>query len=433
MGRHETPPLDPWLRNFLAVWPGLFAVSAGLTAVLPTLPFFLEETFGIQDPEQARLWAGLVFAAGPLTSALVGPVWGVVGDRYGRKPMVLRSMLAIAVVNGLMPFAPGVGWLVALRAVQGLLAGYVAPAIALVTAEAPAQRQGLVIARLQLAMALGMLLGPAIGAEASAWFGRAQVFHVTAILCLLATVPVVAFAREDRKLPRGASGLAGVGAALRDDLGALLGNRVFLGLLAWIFVMRIGQNMIEPMLALWIRELGPLPWLRVGSETDRHVLDRTTALAFMAVAVAQFLCTPMWGRLADRYGPLRVLAVDALGLGVCYVATVFVPGIEVFLLVRFASALFMSGSMTLAYAAGSKRMSAERRSLAFSAVQSCIQFGLSFGPIFAASVAGVLPLRTLFGVAGACLLVAGVGMLWLRRLGSVEPRPDAPRPVEETP
>src|SRR5262245_60846467 len=101
----ETPALDSWKRTFLAVWPGLFAVSAGVSAVLPGLPLYIEEAFGVRDPEAVRCWTGLVFGAGPFFAAVMGPFWGSLADRFGRRAMVLRSMLAIAVVNALMPFA----------------------------------------------------------------------------------------------------------------------------------------------------------------------------------------------------------------------------------------------------------------------------------------------------------------------------------------
>ena len=75
----------------------------GMMAFLPTLPFYLEERFGIDDPAALRAWTGAIFGAAPLSAAIAGPMWGALGDRYGRKPMALRALLGISLVTGLMP------------------------------------------------------------------------------------------------------------------------------------------------------------------------------------------------------------------------------------------------------------------------------------------------------------------------------------------
>src|SRR5262249_32894515 len=129
----------------------------------------------------------------------MGPFWGSLGDSRGRRPMVLRSVLAIAAVNALMPFATSPLGLAVLRGIMGVFAGYVAPGIALVVATAPAERQGDLISRIQVALAAGTLLGPLLGAEATRLWGRAAVFWLCAALSAAAVVPVLLFAREERR------------------------------------------------------------------------------------------------------------------------------------------------------------------------------------------------------------------------------------------
>jgi MFS family permease len=187
-----------------------------------------------------------------------------------------------------------------------------------------------------------------------------------------------------------------------------------------VLVLRLGQNMLEPLLALFVRELGPPSWLAAWSATPALALDRTVAFAFAVLAIAQWVCTPWWGRMADRYGPLRCLAFLALALCGLQAAMVLVVSTDQFLLLRSAIACMMAGSMTLAYAAASKRVADAHRTLSFAMVQSCIQFGLSLGPMLGAAVAtsGGVPSpdfrRAFLGAAGLCGL-AGVGMLLLRR------------------
>lgn len=407
--------LENWRRNYLAVWPSLFVVSLGLMAVIPTLPLYVEQQFGIQDPHEVRVWAGVAFAAGPLASAFAGPFWGALGDRVGRKVMVVRSLLAIAVATALAPLARDPLLLTALRFVQGMFAGYVAPAMALVSASTPRERQGRTLAGLQVALALGLLVGPVVGAEVAAVLGRGAVFWVTSALALVAVVPVVVFAREDRSQLTGREEGRTWAATFRRDFGELFGQRLLLALLGCVLLLRLGLHMVEPFLALWTRELGPLPFLAARSEDLEHALDRTTAAAFTILALAQFLVTPIWGRFADRYGPLRCLAVAAFALGVLLLATSFVTTIEGFLALRVPAALFMASTMTLAYAAVGRRVPERRRALAFAVVQSCIQLGLACGPMFGALVATGDSVRPLFRVGAAAAVLAGLGMLLVRR------------------
>ncbi len=406
------------VSNFHAVWPSLFATAMGLMAFLPVLALYVKERFGIDDPQELAWWAGSIYGAAPLLAAIFGPLWGALGDRVGKKPMAIRANLAIAVATALMPLA-GTPWLLLLmRGVQGAFAGYVAPAMALVSHDVPRERHGAVIGWLQVAMAMGSLIGPALGAEVAHWWGRAALFYVTSALAVVAALQLHVFAHEERSPP--AADAPSFGREFARSFAAICRNRVFVGVLALVFVFRIGQNMLEPFIVLLVRELGPVAWLAPVEASRELQLDRTTALAFAVLALMQLLCTPLWGRQADRFGPLRCFAVLALLLAAVLAAIGWVASIDQFLVLRTAAASLMAGSMTLAYAAISKRVAAARRTLAFAMLQSCIQFGLAAGPMLGALVAddgrgGTDFRRVPLAAAGLCA-VAGFGMLWLRRL-----------------
>jgi DHA1 family multidrug resistance protein-like MFS transporter len=409
-----TPLFMPWRRNLLAVWPSLFAVSLGLQAMIPGLPLYIEERFALHDPAAVRLWSGIVYGAGPLAAAVVGPFWGALGDRYGRRMMAIRSVLAIAVVMAFMPLCTSPLMLAILRTIQGVFAGYVAPAMSLVMAGVPHERQGKVLARLQTALALGLLLGPALGFEIAHQWSRAAVFWVTSALSGVALLPLALLAREDPTTLTGKGGAEPLLLTLSRDIWGVARNVRFLSLLLLLFVMRLSLNMVEPFLALWVRELGPLPWIRAHTDGLEHAVDRTTSVCFTVLAVAQLVMAPVWGRLADRVGPLRCLAWNALALAVVHFLCARLLGIEQFLGLRVLGSLFLAGNLTLAYASAGKRVPAGQRSLAFALVQTFIQFGLSLGPLWGGILSGPLGLRHLFDVAAALLLGTALLMFWFR-------------------
>lgn len=399
----------------------------GLMAFLPTLALYLRERFGIADDAELVAQTSRIYGAAPLAAAFAGPIWGALGDRAGKKPMAIRANVAIAVTTALMPLMPTPGWLLVMRLLQGALAGYVAPAMALVSQHMPARLQGRVIAKLQVAMATGMFLGPYLGAEVSHLFGRSSLFWVTSALSLLGALQLHIFAHEERPPATGVHGSFAV--ELWRASVSLVSQRVFGWLLALLLLLRLGQNMLEPNMAVFVGMLGPLPLLADWSETRALAVDRTVAVAMGVLAIGQWLCTPAWGRGADRYGPLRCLAVLSLGLAVLFFAMTAVVTTAQFLALRCAFACLMAGSMTLGYAAASKRVVDRHRTLAFAMVQSCIQLGLAVGPNIGAWVAGGpdgVRFPRLFACAAVLCGAAGVGMLVLRSTAAAAPAPAPP-------
>ncbi len=400
-----------WKRNYFAVWPSMLFVSMGLMAILPSLPLYIEERFGVSDEDELRMWTGAIWGGAPLAAACMGPFWGVLGDRLGRKPMALRALIGIAITTGLMPLASTPSYLLAVRVMQGLVAGYIAPSMALVTAKVPPDRQGRTIGSMQVALASGLLAGPWVGAELIRITGSREVlFYLTSCLALLASLPIILFAREDRGLIRKHRRESG---SMRSEIRGLLSGRLLWALLLCIFMLRFGQQMVEAYIALWVRELGPILFLAPGDSAV--ALERSIALPFTILAVAQICFTTTWGRLADKYGPLRCLSVLSLGLAVVLGCTGVWTSIEGYMLLRCAAAVFMAGSMTLAYSAIGKRVENDQRSLAYSLAQSCIQFGLSLGPLFGGFMSQWTGIAGLFFIASFCLLLVGCTMLILRK------------------
>jgi MFS family permease len=75
-------------------------------------------SFGLKAAEVA-LWTGLTLMAPAVTQALTGPFWGWVGDRCGRKAMVVRAQLGVAVTVGLMAITDSPEQFLVFRLVQG--------------------------------------------------------------------------------------------------------------------------------------------------------------------------------------------------------------------------------------------------------------------------------------------------------------------------
>ena len=95
----------------------------GFTLVMPFLPLYIRE-LGVTDVAGIAWWTGLTLGATPAVTAISAPLWGRVGDRFGSKVLVLRSLGAFVVVKAAMGLVTAPWQLFALRAPLGVFAGY---------------------------------------------------------------------------------------------------------------------------------------------------------------------------------------------------------------------------------------------------------------------------------------------------------------------
>jgi MFS family permease len=85
--------MKSWPKNLYSLWLAQFIAALGLSMIVPFLPFYLRR-LGVQGERSIKIWSGLIYSAPFMISAFMQPVWGIWGDRKGRKPMVLRAMVA---------------------------------------------------------------------------------------------------------------------------------------------------------------------------------------------------------------------------------------------------------------------------------------------------------------------------------------------------
>ncbi|CAK8739053.1 Multidrug resistance protein MdtG [Sodalis praecaptivus] len=156
------PILINWKRNLFVTWIGCFLTCAAFSLVMPFLPLYVE-LLGVSSPEKLNLWSGAVFSITFLFSAIASPIWGGLADRKGRKVMLLRSALSMAIVMTLMGLAQNVWQFLILRALLGLLGGFVPNANALIATQVPRNKSGWALGTLSTGAVSGALIGPLIG------------------------------------------------------------------------------------------------------------------------------------------------------------------------------------------------------------------------------------------------------------------------------
>ncbi|MDI7277962.1 MAG: MFS transporter [Anaerolineae bacterium] len=292
--------LERWQRNLYTIVLAETVAILGFSISNPFLPFYIQE-LGVTDFAEVAFWVGLINSAAPICMALSSPVWGVLADRFGRKPMLVRAMLGGALILGLLAMARSVQQAAALRIFQGALTGTVAAATTLVATSVPRERCGYALGLLQTAVFAGSSLGPSFGGIVGGTFGYRVAFAASGCLLLLAGVLVTflvheEFSRQPREKQHGNAFLASVRA-----IGA---DRALFSMIALLMMHHLAASVTAPVLPLYVQTLVP----------DTRAASTATGWILGATAAANAVAAVWLGRSADRLGRRRVLLV-CLGVG----------------------------------------------------------------------------------------------------------------------
>src|SRR6202044_371170 len=151
-----------WRRNLAVCLIGSFTTIVAMTLLLPFLPIYVEQ-LGVSDRAAIAQWSGVAYGATFFAAALVAPLWGRLADRYGRKLMLIRASLGMAVAMPLIGMAHNVWELVGLRLFAGFAGGYASGSTILVATQTPKARSGWALGMLTSGIMAGNLVGPLIG------------------------------------------------------------------------------------------------------------------------------------------------------------------------------------------------------------------------------------------------------------------------------
>src|SRR5256712_5544763 len=173
---------DDWRRNVWALTLTVFISFVGFQFFSPFLPLYIRE-LGVTDPAKLALGAGLQAAVTPAMSGILSPLFGRLADRFGRKMMLIRSLVGFVVIVAAMGLVTSVEQLFLARVIMGLFAGFTPMVMALATTLAPKDKVPAAIGMVQSAQLLSVAVGPAIGGYVASHFGIRYAFFATAGLC----------------------------------------------------------------------------------------------------------------------------------------------------------------------------------------------------------------------------------------------------------
>jgi len=271
-----------WLFAIQLLSMGAMEMSA------PFWPLHLR-TLGQLSP-QALGWASSAAYAGPMLMALCfAPWWGRLGDRIGHKPMVLRSLVALAATQFIVVLADNVAIVLAARLAQGALGGFIAAAQAYGAGLIDRQKRGSMMAQLQVATAAGSALGPLLGGVIFDRWGFRAINAAAAITCLLCAAAAMAV------LPASLTAKPSVESkADAKSPPAVVGWYALSGLLLGIALVQAGKMMPQAFFGLF-------------TEQVLQASPVMSGLCYGAAALGLCVAAPLWSKWFESQSREQVL------------------------------------------------------------------------------------------------------------------------------
>lgn len=389
--------MESWKVNLISVWFGCFFTGLAISQILPFLPLYISQ-LGVDSHEALSMWSGLTFSVTFLISAIVSPLWGSLADRKGRKLMLLRASLGMAIAILLQAFATNVWQLFLLRGIMGLTSGYIPNAMALVASQVPRERSGWALSTLATAQISGVIGGPLMGGFIADHVGLRPVFFITAILLVVSFLVTLFLIKEGvRPTLKKSERLSGKAVFASLPYPALVISLFFTTL-----VIQLCNGSISPILALFIKSMAP----------DSNNIAFLSGLIASVPGVSALISAPRLGKLGDRIGTERILMATlicavVLFFAMSWVTTPFQLGVLRFLL-GFADGAMLPAVQTLLVKYSSDQITGR----IFGYNQSFMYLGNVAGPLMGATVSAMAGFRWVF-IATAVIVMINLCQLAL--------------------
>ena len=374
-----------WKENLRVAWFGSFLTGASISLVVPFMPIFVEQ-LGIEG-DQVAFYAGLAISVSAVSAALVSPIWGILADKYGRKPMMIRAGLAMTITMGGLAFVPNIYWLLFLRLLNGVFTGFVPNATALIASQVPKDKSGAALGTLSTGVVAGTLTGPFVGGFIAEIFGIRNVFLLVGSFLFLAAILTIFFIKEDFQPVAKEKAIP-----TKEVFSSFKYPRLLVNLFLTSFVIQFSAQSIGPILALYVRDLG---------QTENLLF--VSGLIVSSMGFSSMMSAGILGKLGDKVGNHRLLVAAQIYSVIIYILCAHATSPLQLGLYRFLFGLGTGALIPGVNALLSKMTPKSGVSRIFAFNQVFFYLGGVIGPMAGSAVAGYLGYHAVFYATAACV------------------------------
>lgn len=383
-----------WKRNLKVLWFSTFMTGIGFSMITPFLPLYINQ-LGNFTKNQLVIWNGIAFSSTFLVMAIVSPIWGKIADRRGRKLMLIRAALGMAIVITLQAFATAAWQIVVLRLLQGVFSGFVSNANTLIASTAPRSESGKALGTLNTGVISGTLLGPLVGGVIAQYLGYRIPFMVTGSLLFLAFILVTIFIKEDfTPIAKGEE------ASTKEIFQKLKNPNLILAMFVTTMIIQTSNNSINPIISLYVKQL-------------MHGSDKVTLIAGVVAAapgIANIIAAPRFGALGDRIGTGKILIGGLIFAVLVYIPQAFVTNVWQLATLRFFVGISDACLVPQVQTLLAKYTDAKYTGRIFGYNQSFQSVGNVCGPLLGSFISSTLSYSAVFI---STSILAGINLAWV--------------------
>ncbi|WP_159883230.1 MFS transporter [Paenibacillus puerhi] len=399
--------MDGWKRTFWILFAGVLLCSSSYTMAVPFLPLFLFQ-LGV-DESSVHLWSGIVYSSAFFMGALMAPLWGSLADKYGKKKMVVRAGLSLAVIYALFAVVQSPWQLVGVRLLHGFVGGFVPASMSIVASATPEKQLGWSLGMMQAGTMTGGIMGPLVGGILAEWFGLRLSFVVAAVIILAAAVSVIFWVKEGAQTP--ASGQPAKLGIMHTWKEAAK-QRPLMRLLLLLVIFQLSVNMIQPVLTLHIAD--------IQGSLQGAVLS--SGIVFSLIGIAGIVASPFWGKKGQMHDYNTIMYICLMAAGAVIMTQYFVHQLWLFTVVQFIYGFFLAGVVPSVNTLVVRSTDADFRGRSFGLTTSANQLGAMLGPLIGGAVGLYLNVYWVFVCTGVILLIAGASVYASPKLSPAQSR-----------
>lgn len=366
-------------KNLFIIWLIALVNMLGYGIIIPIL-YAYSKKFGLSDFDN-----GMLFAVFSVFQFISTPIIGRLSDKYGRRPLLLVSIIGTAVSFFLTAFAPNAFFLFFARALDGLTAGNIPVAFAVISDSTKPEDRAKAFGLVGSALNFGFVFGPAIAAV-TLIFGLAVPFIIAGVITTIAAIITFLYLPETNK-----------------HMGEVQKGKLFDFPKLWhmLFDKNVGPTFLISLVFFLAFACAIIYGFQPFTLNVLHVSQFQNAILFTMFGVVGLISqTFLVGRVSKALGMKKAFAFSIVFTSVAFVIMFFAHALPLFVIASIILAVANSVVQTLIPTILSQEADEKSQGSVMGLNSSYQSIGMIFGPILGGAVAMIaIPWTFLVGAA----------------------------------